>query len=290
MKAALEQLLQSEFGTKFRIEKMTPVAGGDSNRAIRVDATDRVLFAKMRPCEGRAMFEAEAEGLHALSRCTSVRVPAVIALAEIETMAVLVLEWLDMSPLSRKEDSVRAGRALADLHRITGQRHGWEHDNFIGLGPQINGWADDWGEFFIHCRLEPQFARTDDPILKRHGEWICANASRLFGDYRPVPSLLHGDLWSGNIGVLASGEIALFDPACAYGDREADLAMTKLFGGFPPAFYTAYENAWPLDGGAERRRDFYNLYHILNHYTLFGDGYLRQARHMAEQVIAQVGS
>jgi protein-ribulosamine 3-kinase len=155
---------------------------------------------------------------------------------------------------------------LASLHRQTGPRFGWHRDNYIGLAPQINGWRDDWAEFFIECRLRPQFERAG---LK--GEFF----EKLLRNHRPQPSLLHGDLWSGNAGFIAEGPV-VFDPAVYYGDREADLAMTELFGGFPDEFYAAYDAAWPRERGYESRKHLYNLYHLLNHLNLFGSGYLAQ--------------
>ena len=290
MEALLEDILRSELGNAFHIERMSPVTGGDSNRAVRVDGTDRSLFVKIRPGRDRTMFETEAEGLQTLAACSLFRIPAVIAQTTIGDTTFLALEWLDLNPLGRTEHAARAGEALAALHRMPHPRYGWHRDNFIGLGAQPNGWSDDWVDFFVSYRLKPQLARASDPVLKRSGEKICADAARLFNGYVPEASLLHGDLWGGNTGVTAAGEIALFDPACYFGDREADLAMTELFGGFPSAFYDAYDNAWPTDAGADSRRDFYNLYHIINHYNLFGGGYLTQARRMAERVAALVGA
>jgi fructosamine-3-kinase len=163
-------------------------------------------------------------------------------------------------------------RMLAKLHRTTSARFGWESDNWIGLAPQKNGWSDDWAGFFLERRLRPQ------------AEWAAAkgfrialpDVTRLLG-HRPEPSLLHGDLWSGNAGFTREGPV-LFDPAVYYGDREADLAMTELFGGFPREFYAAYAAEFPLVPGYEARRDAYNLYHVLNHLNLFGAGYLAQAQ------------
>lgn len=174
--------------------------------------------------------------------------------------------------LGARPDWPALARMLAALHRHTAERYGWDGDNWIGLAPQKNGWGDDWPRFFLEKRLQPQI------------EWAASKGFRiatpdvkeLLG-HHPVPSLLHGDLWRGNAGFTPEGPV-LFDPAVYYGDREADLAMTELFGGFPREFYASYAAELPLAPGYEKRRDLYNLYHVLNHLNLFGAGYLAQAK------------
>ncbi len=160
---------------------------------------------------------------------------------------------------------------LAGVHRTCGPRYGWARDNYIGLGRQANGWCDDWARFWRDRRIGPQLE-----LARRNGFALGdVPVEALLQGHRPPPSLLHGDLWSGNAG-FSGGEAVLFDPAVYYGDRECDLAMTELFGGFPAAFYSSYKKEFPLEAGYERRRLLYNLYHLLNHLNLFGGGYLRQ--------------
>jgi fructosamine-3-kinase len=178
--------------------------------------------------------------------------------------AFIRLEHLD---LQRSGDWEAMGRMLAKLHRATGSRFGWHRDNYIGLSPQQNGWCDEWAEFFWERRIRPQADRAGLQVKR----------GRLLENHKPQPSLLHGDLWSGNAGFTAQGPV-IFDPAVYYGDREADLAMTELFGGFPAEFYEAYDREWPLDAGYERRKHLYNLYHLLNHLNLFGGGYLGRVK------------
>jgi fructosamine-3-kinase len=189
-------------------------------------------------------------------------VPAVLEHGINDGKAFILLEQLE---LRRSGDWREMGRALALLHRQTGPRFGWPRDNYIGLAPQVNTWKDDWSEFFIECRLRPQASRARVDLPE-------AAVRALLKDHTPAPSLLHGDLWSGNAGFVAQGPV-VFDPAVYYGDREADLAMTELFGGFPPEFYEGYG---PVDAGYERRKHAYNLYHLLNHLNLFGGGYRAQ--------------
>jgi fructosamine-3-kinase len=156
-------------------------------------------------------------------------------------------------------------------HRRPGPRFGWPRDNYIGATPQANAWCDDWAEFWRERRLRPQLeqARSKGFDLGKIA------LEDLLIKHQPEPALLHGDLWSGNAGFTAEGPV-VFDPAVYYGDREADLAMTELFGGFPREFYDAYNEAWPLEAGYAQRKHLYNLYHLLNHLNLFGGGYLGQ--------------
>lgn len=225
------------------------------------------------------MYRAEAEGLAALA-AAGAPVPRVIAVGERSGEAFIEMQRLN---LAGRANWPALARALAALHRTsnTPPRFGWAADNWIGLAPQANGWCDDWSTFWFEKRLAPQAARA-----AQAGFGVDLDAFYgLLAAHRPPPSLLHGDLWHGNIGFTPAGPV-LYDPAVYYGDREADLAMTELFGGFPPAFYAAYDASWPLDAGYAVRKDLYNLYHVLNHLNLFGTGYLRQAQALAQRLAA----
>ena len=206
------------------------------------------------------MFAAEFEGLNAL-RAAGINAPEPYAHGD----AFIEMERLQ---LGGRADWVAFARMLAKLHRATGARFGWDRDNWIGLAPQKNAWSDDWPRFFLDYRLAPQFEKAGmkSPF---------SSLENFFENYKPVPSLLHGDLWNGNVGFTGAGPV-IFDPAVYYGDREADLAMTELFGGFPGEFYSAYEKELPLQRGYETRKHLYNLYHLLNHLNLFGSGYRAQ--------------
>jgi fructosamine-3-kinase len=211
-------------------------------------------------------FAAEADGLGAL-RAAGMRAPEPFSHGVAGGHAYLVMEYLG---LSGKRDFATFGRTLAAAHRKAGSRFGWHRDNYIGSTPQANGWCDDWSEFWLERRMRPQLE-----LAERNGFRIAAPSLNFLREHKPEPSLLHGDLWSGNAGFTAEGPV-VFDPAVYYGDREADLAMTELFGGFPRRFYAAYNEVWPVDSGYERRKPLYNLYHLLNHLNLFGSGYLAQ--------------
>jgi fructosamine-3-kinase len=180
------------------------------------------------------------------------------------------------------------GEQLALQHRHQAAEYGWSRDNTIGSTPQLNGWSQDWLTFFRERRLRCQLqlaASKGAAVLLLRGEMLLERLDGLFDGYRPVPSLLHGDLWGGNWAVDERGQPVIFDPATYYGDREADLAMTRLFGGFGIDFYRAYEANWPLHPGVRRRTVLYNLYHVLNHFNLFGGGYLAQAMSMMDSLL-----
>jgi len=235
--------------------------------------------------------EAELAGLAALRATGTVRVPAVRGHGLADGQAFLELEFLELRSLDAAAGAT-LGRQLAALHRHAGERFGWPADNFIGLGPQPNGWMDSWPRFFAERRLKPQFelarANGADRQMLQDGEHLCDQVAAFFVDGHPLPSLLHGDLWGGNAGMLPDGTPAVFDPACYYGDRETDLAMSELFGGFPSSFYAAYREAWALDAGYETRKTLYNLYHVLNHFNIFGAGYLGQAKRMVARLRAEL--
>jgi fructosamine-3-kinase len=243
--------------------------------------SDARYFVKLASGRHAPMLACEADGLVALARTSTVRVPHVAALGARGDTAFLAMAWLD---LTGSAHGAALGRALAALHRAqtpsgpAGERFGWRRDNWIGATPQANGWSDDWCTFFGERRLAPQLALAATRgfgTLRRDGERLLATLRRRL-DHRPAPSLVHGDLWPGNAATLQDGTPVVFDPAVHVGDREVDIAMTELFGGFGRDFRCAYEAAFPLDDGYAARRDVYNLYHLLNHLNLFGAGYLRR--------------
>ena len=200
-----------------------------------------------------------------------------------------MLEYL---PLVPHGDAAQLGWQLAQQHRVGAPQFGWSRDNWIGATPQPNAWMDDWVSFWRDQRLGFQLRLAANNgyggALQRDGDTLRAHLDAFFEGYMPVPSLLHGDLWGGNHGFLSGGEPVIFDPAAYFGDRECDLAMTELFGGFAPAFHAAYREAWALDAGYAVRKTLYNLYHILNHANLFGGGYAAQAARMTAQLLAHI--
>ena len=237
-----------------------PVAGGCIHRCYRVAEG----FLKVNEARLADAFAAEADGLAAL-RAAGCTAPEPIEHGVDAGEAYLLMQWMD---LRDRGDFAALGRMLARVHESTGKQFGWARDNYIGATAQHNRPASDWRTFWREQRLEPQLE-----LARRHGFSVDAkDVCDVLEGHAPQPSLVHGDLWSGNVGFTAEGPV-LFDPAVYYGDREVDLAMTELFGGFPSAFYSAYG---PMPAGYEVRKHLYNLYHLLNHLNLFGGGYLAQ--------------
>jgi len=292
---ALARAISDATEAHFEPTSTEPVGGGCIHTALRITGEtaegSRRYFAKVNEAAGAAMLAAEAEGLAALAEAKAVRVPAVLARGDDGERAWLVLEWLDLVPLDA-HSGARLGSALAAQHGMPREKFGWARDNFIGASPQVNGWSEEWLPFWREKRLFAQLRlaahhRLPSRMIDR-GERLAADCDAFFRHHRPAKSLLHGDLWSGNAAALADGTAVVFDPAVYVGDREADLAMTELFGGFPKDFHAAYRAAFPLDDGYAVRRDFYNLYHVLNHANLFAGGYVRQAGQSIERLLSEI--
>jgi len=279
-------------GRRIAVGAMRESAGGCIHRTLVLEGGCERWFAKLNAPGALPVFEAEADGLAALASCRAFRVPRPLCCALVDGQACLVMEWLALQPLAADGPARALGDALATLHRVTAAGFGWHCGNFVGATPQDNGAMGDWAAFFANRRLRPQLrraaARSDCKRLCDRGERLAEVVPALFTDHRPQASLLHGDLWHGNAAQLADGTPVLFDPAVYRGDREADLAMSELFGGFPEAFYAAYREAWQHAGGYETRKTLYNLYHVLNHLNLFGAGYLRQAERMVDRLLAEL--
>jgi protein-ribulosamine 3-kinase len=290
--AAIAERISRDLRVKCSPAPERTVGGGSINTCYLWRTSRESLFVKVADAQSRDMLEAEAAGLSELAQAQAVRVPQVRLMDIAGRYAFLALEWIEHGSLKHGADA-RLGEQLAQLHRVTDARFGWHRDNTIGLTPQQNTWDDSWPHFFRERRLKFQLQLA---IQNGHGAELEDAGHRLlerldvfFTAYQPAASLLHGDLWGGNWLIGHQGEPVIFDPACYYGDREADLAMTHLFGGFDRSFYSAYEGAWPLDTGHRARRDLYNLYHVINHANLFGGGYVRQAKDIIHRLLAQAG-
>jgi protein-ribulosamine 3-kinase len=255
------------------------VLGGGINRTVRLITRRGPLLLKLNAAERLDAFEAEAEGLAALAGTGGVAVPRVLAVGAAAEAAFIALEWIDFAGCSAEAER-RLGRGLAQQHRETAADFGWHRDNYLGATVQPNGRDDSWPRFFARRRLRVQLdlgrQRGLPADIAARCERLAAGIDRCLAGADPRPALLHGDLWGGNWGATADGRPYVYDPAVYFGDREADLAMTRLFGGFGREFYRAYEEAWPLEPGWEARVDLYNLYHVLNHFNLFGAAYLAQ--------------
>jgi len=289
---------------RFEVRCATAVGGGDISQAYCLESVDGCrYFLKLNDAKRHAMFAAEAAGLNAIAATSTLRVPQFIAHGVAGGHSYLVLEHLALGlrgnprllgaqlaalhrftpdsldssvPVTEKmnSDHSHPGRFAAPRHSRSPDRFGFAQDNFIGTTPQPNRWKEKWVDFWGECRLGFQLRLAAKSgygeVLQKPGEKLLEILPTFFDGYSPRPSLLHGDLWGGNHAFLADGTPVIFDPAVYYGDRECDLAMTELFGSYPADFYAAYRADYPLDAGYAKRRDLYNLYHILNHANLFG--------------------
>jgi len=271
------------------VDRIRPVGGGSISASFRLDAGGQRFFLKTQRADRAELFVAEADGLAALSNAGSIAVPRPLGSGVVADQSYLLLEYLDLDG-DRDAAAAELGRRLAEQHRQTARDFGWPRDNYIGSTPQPNGMTTDWLEFLREQRLGFQLelaARNGYAGgLRKLGRRLLARLPDFF-DEMPQASLLHGDLWGGNWGALSGGGPVIFDPAVYQGDREADLAMTRLFGGFPESFYTAYAQTWAPMPGFASRVDLYNLYHLLNHLNLFGSGYLGQVEQTLQRLLSR---
>ena len=279
-------------GKPFQAASHQSISGGCINSAALVQDGERRFFVKLNRAAALEMFAAESAGLEEIVEAGAIRAPHPLCHGTAGGQAYLVMEYIE-SGAPRAADAALLGEQLAALHHAQAEHFGWKMDNTIGATPQDNTCDDDWCHFWGKRRLAPQLnlaARNGyRSRLQQRGEKLLVELPRLLGEHQPAPSLLHGDLWSGNYTFDAEGMPVIFDPAVYYGDREADMAMTELFGGFSPDFYRAYEATWPLPPGYDVRKHLYNLYHILNHANLFGGGYVAQAENMLDRLLSEIG-
>lgn len=245
---------------------------------------ERQFFIKINRESQLDLFITEALGLQALAAVNCIKIPQVIGWGTVEGQAYLILEFLT---LTQRGNWFLMGQQLAQLHRQSvGQKFGWERNNYIGATPQKNDWHSDWADFFCKCRLgyQLQLARRRGGHFP-HTEKLLNRVRQVLNLTQVEPVLVHGDLWGGNVAFTSAGEPVIFDPAVYYGHREVDVAMSELFGGFSPAFYQGYQSEWALADGYAERKIIYNLYHILNHFNLFGGSYWQQAERMMAEIM-----
>jgi fructosamine-3-kinase len=284
----LSEHLSAHLGTNVDIEREMPVSGGSINDAYRLDTNEGTFFVKVNSTDRfPSMFEAEADGLKRLHATNAIRVPKMIASGEDHDDSYLLLEHIEggLKTAAFRDD---LGRSMARLHGHRNDMFGLERDNYIGSLKQVNTPYATWDGFFIHCRLEPLVKMARDKQRIGMGdvlrfEQLYAKLPSLFP--QEPPSLLHGDLWSGNFLCDVGGKPVLIDPAVYFGHREMDVAMTKLFGGFEGGFYSAYINERPLGPGWEERVDLCNLYPLLVHVNLFGGGYAAQLQQSLKRYV-----
>jgi fructosamine-3-kinase len=275
--ARIAAAIEAALGARAEIRRRTSLGGGSINRTERLDTSLGSFVLKSNAAAPPGFFQAEADGLRAIaSSGTSLLIPRVVACGD-DDAPFLLLDDLGHGSRTRHFDE-GLGRGLAQLHRASTARFGFARDNFCGTTPQPNPWTDRWVDFYAASRLgfQARLARDAgrlssresaalDRLIAKLGDWI---------DEPPEgPALIHGDLWSGNVHVTAAGAPAIIDPAVSYAHREAELGMMTLFGGFSSRVFAAYNEAFPLEPGWQDRNALYQLYHLLNHLNLFGDGY-----------------
>ncbi|MES2702896.1 MAG: fructosamine kinase family protein [Bacteroidota bacterium] len=264
-----------------QIGRYERVPGGDINHAYCLHSNGTRYFLKINDeLRYPQMFAKETSGLAAIRDAFRQKVPAVIKHGAVEGTQYLLLEWLEPGT-PRHGFWERFGRAIAEMHRVEQPFFGWEEDNFIGSLIQTNGRHADWPTFYAQCRILPLVYRIAEtggftPKDVKAAEKLCSKLGELYPPEQP--SLLHGDLWSGNFVATADGSAAIYDPAVYYGHREMDIAMTRLFGGFPEEFYSAYNTVYPLAHGWEQRMSLSQLYPLLVHAVLFGGRYVDSVR------------
>ena len=264
------------------------IPGGDTNQAYRLELGRYRFFVKFNRAALLPMFEAEKAGLDAIRQSRTLRVPEVFLTGHKDDHAFIVMEFMEFDG---QPDAGRFALALAAMHNCFNEQFGFHGDNTIGSTVQVNTFNDDWIDFWRRHRLGFQLdlalQNGLDGRLIDAGHRLCDQLGTFFATYQPRPSLLHGDLWSGNQAADAQGNPVVYDPACYFGDHEADLAMMELFGHPGERFFAGYAEHFPLDTGYAVRRELYNLYHVLNHANLFGGGYGAQARRMIEILLVQ---
>ncbi len=281
---SIDEAVRGCFGAGSAVTESTYVSGGDINNAtcLHLNTGDKI-FVKSNSVKNRGFFDAEEEGLLAIANTHTIATPRLLCkgIDAEKNISFLMMEMIETGrPTS---GSIRDfGYCLADMHRACtdsfsdGAKFGFAHDNYIGASKQINSPKNTWIGFFRECRLEPQFKAAekyfDDRMIKSIIRFLDRLDDLLVEP--AFPSLIHGDLWSGNYITGRDGNILLIDPAAYVGHCEADIAMTELFGRFPDGFYTAYQQKNPLQEGYEDRKEIYNLYHLTNHLNLFGSTYL----------------
>ena len=274
---ALATHISESTGEPFELLQKKTVGGGCINDAYRIEGRNQDYFVKLNHAGALEMFEAEADGLREIAGTKTIRVPSPICSGTTGAQAYFVMEFIN---LGGGGSQFQLGERLAKLHAVPQSRYGWHRDNTIGATPQPNLAGDDWVEFLREHRLGFQFRLAkQNGMAFNDSENLLRQLDAFFDGYQPKPSLLHGDLWSGNVASDENGGPVIFDPATYCGDREAEFGLTEMFGGFGTDFWSGYESVLPLEDGYGTRKLIYRLYHTLNHFNLFGSGYAGQPNH-----------
>ncbi len=261
---------------RFGLTAFHPASGGCINNGGMLDTSNGKYFLKWNQVkEFPNMFQSERSGLDLLRSTSTIRIPEVTCTGASTSFQFILMEWIRSSHKA-KHYWKDLGKQLATLHRHTSEQFGLDHDNYIGSLPQRNIRCKTWSDFFVSHRLEPQFRSLHvDGVRVKKFDLFCKRLPGLIPE--ETPALLHGDLWSGNILEDEHGGPVLIDPAVFFGHREAELAFTRLFGGFDDEFYRVYNEVFPLSPEHHKRAEIFNIYPLLVHANLFGGSYLSQA-------------
>tara|TARA_B100000214_G_scaffold287557_1_gene217139 strand:+ start:9036 stop:9893 length:858 start_codon:yes stop_codon:yes gene_type:complete len=278
LKHKIKDTLSLKIGKKISIQKISSVNGGCINNTSKIDTNHGTFFLKWNLNCDKKMFSIEKKGLKLLDNCKSIYIPKVIS----ESSDYLLMEYIKSNNYTNKLWE-KFGRSIADLHQLSNEYFGLEYYNYIGPLIQQNDQKDKWIDFFINKRIIPQLKISNfNTETLRKFDKLFINIETIF--HEESPSLLHGDLWNGNF-LFNKEKIVLFDPAVYFGNREMDIAMTKLFGGFDNRFYHSYNEVFPFKKGWEERIDICNLYPLLVHVNLFGVSYYSQLMHIVKRFI-----
>ena len=295
----MEELIQkallssNKFSNNSFVKKIIPIGGGCIHEAWCIQfETDERAFAKSNHIDNINMFKFERECLLSLKKFANTSylcIPQPIDLIINQNKSIFFLEWIEL----KQSQQTLLGKGLALLHKSSSESNqinfGWESQGFIGSNTQIGGWDGNWGDFFVNYRLRPQLIKAASwGVSVNNYEKILKYLNSYLNDHEPKVSLVHGDLWSGNCGSTGNGLGILYDPASYWADREVDISMTKLFGGFNREFYQGYEEIWPLDKFSKDRIDIYNLYHLLNHANIFGGSYKENSLQILKDLRSRV--
>ncbi len=282
----IEQAISAETGETFHVKKKKLVSGGDINLAYHLSNYHDNYFVKINKKDHISHFESEAYGLSQIRSLQAIACPEVISVGTSLDKSFIVLRYIPFSD-ANPQHWHQLGKNLATMHKdsIHGQ-FGWQTDNYIGDTLQPNTWSSNWRSFFAEQRIGWQLKLLSEKSVKigdiDHISQVCHDA---LNHHYVEPCLVHGDLWQGNMGFTESASV-IFDPACYYGDREVDIAMTELFGRLPYEFYQGYQETFPLPDSYDQRKIIYNFYHVLNHANLFGGHYIEQSKALLARIMS----
>lgn len=283
---SIEKAITQSTGEKFTISEKQSISGGDINDAYKVSNKQERYFVKVNDAQHLKHFETEAYALAQIDNIHQINCPNVIAYGASGDKSYLILDFIPFDKAT-KTDWYCLGEQLASMHKksVHGQ-FGWQSDNYIGDTLQPNNWSSNWRTFFSEQRIGWQLQLLQEKSIKLGSiEHIVESCHDALLHHNIKPRLVHGDLWQGNLG-FTNNSAVIFDPACYYGDREVDIAMTELFGCLPKEFYLGYQAVFPLTHGYEQRKIIYNFYHILNHANLFGGVYIEQSKAVLSRIMS----